>query len=138
MVVATWTELAGRTDIYETAYETANGATLGFLTNGDTTTWLELKRPCAIRWSVLANNTWTAGNILLFASNQNVTTIDNEGVIVASPAAVANGLSTPGGLQFSHSATGELIVPHRYFAVAWGAATPIGKIIVSIHHKVSG
>jgi hypothetical protein len=138
MVVATWAELAGRTDIYETAYETANGATLGFLTNGDTTLWLELKRPCAIRWSILANNTWTAGNILMFASNQNVTTFDNEGVIVASPAPVVNGLATPGAFQFSHTATGELIVPHRYLAVYWGAATPIGKVSVSIHHKVSG
>lgn len=138
MVVATWSELAGRTDIYETAYETANGAVGGFLANGDSTLWLELKRPCSIRWTVFANATWTTNNILLFASNQNVTTVNNEGVIVAQPVAVANPLSTDPLTQFTHSATGEILVPHRYFAVFWGAATPIGKVSVSVHHKVSG
>jgi hypothetical protein len=139
MAVATWSELPGRTDIYETAFETANGGGFGgFLANGDSTLWLELKRPCAIRWSVLGNNTWTTGNIIILASNQNVTTPDNEGIVIATPAAVANSLAIAGGVQFSHSATGELIVPHRYLAVFWGAATPIGKASVSIHHKVSG
>jgi hypothetical protein len=137
MPVATWSELPGRTDLYERAYETAGGAAAGFLASGDTTVWLELKTACSIRWSILANNTWAAGDILLFAGNQNLTTADNEGVVIASPAAVANTLAAAGGLQFSHSATGELLVPHRYFAVYWGAATPIGKVSISIHQKVS-
>lgn len=136
MATATWSELPGRTDLYERAYETAGGGAAGFLANTDTTQWLELKTACSIRWSILANNTWNAGEILLFASNLNITTADNEGVVIASPAAVANTLAVAGALQFSHSATGELLVPHRYFAVYWGAATPIGKVSISIHQKV--
>jgi hypothetical protein len=137
MVQATWLELTGRHNLYEAAYETTGGATLGFLTTGDTTAWLDLKQSCSIRWSVLANNTWAANSIVIFASNQSTTTFDNEGVIIAFPTAVQNILATPGGLQFSHTATGEILVPHRYLAVAWGAA-PIGKVSISIHQKVPG
>jgi hypothetical protein len=125
MAVATWNKLSvaapGRyQDLYEDVWETANGGVLGFLADQDITEWLDLGRPCRVRYTVSFNTNWTAGQVLIVGADVNAQPPQDYGSVLDARAATANAVTAGGNSpaydKLSHHLTGEILVPNRYLA----------------------
>lgn len=137
MAVATWNKLSGPTpgayqDLYEDLWETAGGGgLLGYLQQNDTTAWLDLRRPCRIRYTASFNTTWSAGQLQIVGAELNVQPPQDYGNVLATAAPTANTVtanSNPLLDKFSHHVTGELLVPNRYLAAV--VLIPLGVEVI--------